>query len=499
MDSSESAIIAERPSRAGLGKIDLKATKWFREARGISPETLAQLDVASGTTFFPEGDKKSPAVFFKYSQGWKARAFPEKMFVAGGELKREFWNLARVLRANPEAVYITEGELDAIALVEAGIEPTAVLGAHGAKDKPTEGDPADLPGYAYVLDALAAGLKRVKRFIWCGDADGPGLLLREDMVRILGAARFWFIDWPEGVKDANSMLISDGPEALLDLVKEGCLPWPVDGLFRLSELPEPAPMVLWDCGFPEWERKIMLAPKTLSVVTGHPGHGKTVLWTQIWFNVIRNYGIPFCGASFETRPKPHIRRQLRTLFTGALERELLDDEIRAADAWINESYFWLVHPENRPTLEWFLDKAEVAIVRHGCRIIQIDPWNRLEASRGKGETSEEYIGRCLRTCHQFANDMNVHVQILAHPAKMDGPRRGHAPLLEDIAGAKHWDNMPDCGFTVHRPKLFEEGVVKTEVDLHYRKARFVELGHPCKLKLDYDLKKGAYKSIDYKI
>ena len=41
-------------------------------------------------------------------------------------------------------------------------------------------------------------------------------------------------------------------------------------------------MVLWKPGFPEWERKIMLAPRTLSVVIGHPGHGKIVPWTQIW-------------------------------------------------------------------------------------------------------------------------------------------------------------------------------------------------------------------------
>jgi hypothetical protein len=39
-------------------------------------------------------------------------------------------------------------------------------------------------------------------------------------------------------------------------------------------------------------------------------------------------------------------------------------------------------------------------------------------------------------------DLNCHVQIIAHPAKMEGHRKGQAPLLEDIAGAKHWDNMP---------------------------------------------------------
>jgi twinkle protein len=50
-----------------------------------------------------------------------------------------------------------------------------------------------------------------------------------------------------------------------------------------------------------------------------------------------------------------------------------------ADAWIEERYLFLVHHDGRPTLEWFLEKAEAAVVRYGARIIQLDPWNRLEA------------------------------------------------------------------------------------------------------------------------
>jgi hypothetical protein len=30
-------------------------------------------------------------------------------------------------------------------------------------------------------------------------------------------------------------------------------------------------------------------------------------------------------------------------------------------------------------------------------------------------------------------------------------------MLQDIAGAEHWDKMPDQGFTVHRPKMCERG------------------------------------------
>jgi twinkle protein len=322
-------------------------------------------------------------------------------------------------------------------------------------------------------------------------------VLRGDMVRLLGAGRFHFVQWPEGIKDANQMLASDGPEALRSTVEEGALPWPVAGLYRISELPEPAPLALWDPGFPEWESKIRLAPRTLSVVTGHPGHGKTALWTQIWFQVVKAYHVPICVASFETRAKPHLRLHLRTLFCGALERDLSSREIDEADAWINDRYLFLVHPEQKPTLEWFLDLAEIAVIRHGARIIQIDPWNRLEGVRERNESETDYIGRCLRTTHTFAHDMNCHVQVLAHPAKMDNSRRGSPPSLEDISGSKPWDNMVDQGFVVHRPEVFDGINRKTEATLYHRKARFEELGFPCKLNLNYSLSKGCFVSTDY--
>lgn len=471
-----------------------EAIAWFH-GRGISMATLVQFDVASGTAFFPDLERKAPSVFFRYQEGWKARAYPEKAFVAGGGFKLSFWNLAQVLAANPDEVFIVEGECDALALAEAGIQAERILSVpNGAKAKPAE-DPKELRGYDYVTAALNAGLNRVKRFVWCGDADTPGRSLREDMVQVLGSAKFHFVEWPEGIKDANEMLLKDGGEALRELISDGALPWPVKGIYRIHELPEPPEMVLWKPGFTEWENRVNLAPRTLSVVTGHPGHGKTALWNQIWFNVVERYGVIFCGASFETRPKPHIRRQLRTLLMGDLEYNLSTEDKRNADNWINDRYLFLVHPDNRPTLEWFLDMAEVAVIRHGAKIIQVDPWNRLEASRSRDESETDYIGRCLRELHNFALDMNCHVQILAHPSKMEGSRRGTAPALEDIAGSKNWENMVDQGFVVHRPKVFDKGEVKTLAHVYHRKARFDELGHPCKLSLDYRIAEGRYVAI----
>jgi len=470
----------------------------FATARKLSAQTLERMGVAFGTVFFPELNRKSEGVFFKYAEGWKARAVPEKAFVAGKGFKPSFWNLEAVLRASPSTVFITEGELDACALVEAGISQDQVLSVpNGAVERPAEAD-KEIRGYAYVLDALKAGLSKTKKFVWCGDMDGPGRSLRSDMAKILGVARFWFVDWPEGCKDANDVLKTEGPLFLKELATDGALQWPIDGLFKLSELPDPPALTLWNPGFPEWENKIRLAPRTMSVVTGHPGHGKTQLWTQIWFNIVRAYCIPIAVASFETRAKPHIQRYLRTLLTGKLEKNLDEQEKRKADAFIEDRYLFMVHPEGRPSLKWFLDMAEVAVVRHGARIIQVDPWNRLEAARGRDQSETEYIGMCLREIHSFAHDMNCHVQILAHPAKMDSGRRGQAPGLEDISGSKNWENMVDQGFVVHRPKMFDGKERLTAAELHCRKARFDELGFPCVLDLDFKVNEGRYVSTDYR-
>jgi twinkle protein len=223
--------------------ISVAAVAWVQKRR-ISRPTLERLGVASGTAFFPDLKRKAEALFFPYEGGWKARALSEKAFVSNKGFKLSFWNIERVLKATPDRVFIAEGELDALALVEAGISADAVLSVpNGAREKRAE-DPQEVAGYDYVLQALRDGLRYAKKFIWCGDGDAAGLALRSDMARLFGAARFYFVNWPEGCKDANDLLINEGHGALRNLVEDGALPWPVDGIYRLSELPEPAPLEL---------------------------------------------------------------------------------------------------------------------------------------------------------------------------------------------------------------------------------------------------------------
>ncbi len=109
----------------------------------------------------------------------------------------------------------------------------------------------------------------------------------------------------------------------------------------------------------------------------------------------------------------------------------------------------------------------------------------------------DYIGRCLDELLDFANDLNVHVQVIAHPAKMLPTKSGMRPIpqLGDIAGSKHWDNKPDWGATVHRPKIFDEdGTRQTEAKLIVLKCRDDDLGYPTQLPLNYSITECRFRA-----
>lgn len=483
MDSDSNVFIAEF---RGLRMLDDATVEWAKN-RGISRETLECLRVISGTVYFGEADRKYDAIVFRHDGGFKARALASKYFTSAEKTKAGFWGLRDVLAGPLDEVYIVEGEMDRCAVVETGIDFRRVLAAPGASGKKET-------KLGYVQEALEAGLSKVKTFILCTDHDDAGLMLRTQLAQVLGAARCVFVRWKdEGIKDANDYLRSEGPAALRDTLEKGRLVWPVDGIYKMSEYPEPPKLRCWDTGFEEWGGRVKLATGTISVVTGQPGHGKTQIWAQLWFNIVKNYDLIACIASFETTARPYYQRILRQLHAGQGIWTMSLDQIRAADRWIDDHFYFLAHPDGRPTLAWVLEQSEIAIVRMGARIIQVDPWNRLESQREPGESETDYILRCLRTLRQFAVGFQAHVQILAHPAKRDYGGRSVMPVLEDVAGSKHWENIPDQGFSVWRPQIYDDkGVRQTYAELHHLKARFEDLGYPSKFGLDYDLEAGRF-------
>jgi twinkle protein len=249
------------------------------------------------------------------------------------------------------------------------------------------------------------------------------------------------------------------------------------GLMSIRDMQEREPVKTWYSGYPEWRGKIALAPRMLSVATGHPGAGKSSLFGNIWFNTATTHDLNIAVATFENHPIPSYRKKLREFWAGMPERKMDDKAKREADDFIHDHYRFIIHPQERPTLDFILEYAGKA----NCDVLMIDPWNRLESQRGKDETETEYVAYCLREMHLFAVSNNCHVMIVAHPAKRDPKFRDRVPYLEDVSGSKNWDNMPDQGFVVHRKKFWDAETNQRQYDcqLYHLKAREEELGYPC--------------------
>lgn len=482
-----------------MTKLSDAAIRWAA-ARKISARTLEAFGVASGTMAF--GSERSEMICFPYTRGEtvvnaKYRRIPAKGFQQKKDGELRFWNLDSVLGGDMSEVFIFEGEMDGCAAFEAGIAKDRILSVpNGAPEAPSD-DAAERDRYRYVRSALEEGLSAAKKFVLVTDSDGPGRALRQDLTSILGAARCYFVEFPRA-KDANEFLVIGGPGELFDALEGEQQEWPVAGIYRMSALPEPAPIETWDPGFPEWESKLLYGAGMLNVLTGSPGHGKTLLGMQMLFNVALKHHLKIGVASFETSAKPHHRRNLRQFMVGKPQVEMTDAEITMADRWIEEHFVWIQHPKMRPSFSWFLEMAEVAAIRHRCRIVQLDPFNKVEWERGSNERETDWIRDRLNDAMAFAKDFRVMFQILAHPSKSpEGRTRSRRIELEDLAGSKHWDNIVDQGLSVFRPKVFDNGERKTAATLYHLKARFEELGHECALKLDYDLKSRRYKSVDY--
>ena len=291
-----------------MATLSATAVQWAAD-RGISRSTLERAGVGSGMARMPEAGE-CEVIAFPYRRNGtvinvKYRALKAKSFKQqeGGELR--FWNLDDVLRDKSERVYITEGEMDALALLEAGAPMSEVISVPNGAPIRVSDKPDEMGRYRYVDAGLEEGLSNCKKFVLATDNDAPGRALREDLVRLLGAARCYFVEWPGDIKDANQFLAKNGAADLAMFLEEDVREWPVTGLYGLLDIPEPPPLEIWRPGFPAWESKLAFAARTVSVVTGHPGHGKTTLMVQILYQTCRDYEIKAPIASFETRAKPH--------------------------------------------------------------------------------------------------------------------------------------------------------------------------------------------------
>ena len=423
----------------------------------------------------------------------KYRLTSEKRHKMDSGAPLALWN-ADVLK-NPKVrdgqapVVITEGEWDALAVIQAG-HPYTVSVPNGAPATVT----SDLDGakrYDWV-DRHAADIAGVKQFVLAVDDDQAGYNLRQDLVALLGADRCSFVTYPWPCKDLNEVLVEKGAEAVVECITTA-RPFPVQGLYRVSDFPERGEVRRFDCGVGPIEEMLKIVPGTLTVLTGYANMGKSTLMNAIIAHQLRNH-FPVCVASFETDVKPILINGIgQALIKCAPHEWDRHEQRRTAMECIEDRLHIIsqtIDEELEMDLDKFLELCRVSVTRHGVKMIVLDPWNELEHRRRRDETETEYIGRAIRALKRFAKQSDVAVWVVAHPTK---PHEGtkKIPGLYDISGSANWANKADYGLTYHRPDFKENRAIVTvskvrmglpgkrdqvEMTFDWRRSQFREFG-----------------------
>jgi twinkle protein len=483
-----------------LGPIGIEAF----ERRSISAETAARFAIYTASravdgSVIPDGNGN--IVVFPFIEhgavvNEKYRG-PGKKFWQRTGGRRTFWNADALddpsLETGQLSLVITEGELDALTAIECGF-PLAVSVPDGAPSVGDEESPDDLQP---IADETAGKfeflwnnrdrLKRIKRFIIAVDNDRPGQRLAAELVRRLSASRCCFVEYPVGCKDLNDVARERGPEAVA-AVLNAAKPYPVRGLYRLSDYPDRGKLPVFSTGWSTLDRHLQLFAGEFMVVTGIPSHGKSTWVLNLLCNAAKLHGWRSALFSPEMPTVPHLRDKLRRI-TG--------NSGFAGDAFIDE-YFRFI--DSDPTgaedqdfdLSWIIDKATDAVLRDGIRCLVIDPWNEIEHARNGNESMTDYIGRGIRSLKRFARLYDVAVIVIAHPTKdvgKDGKSR--APTLYDIEGSAHWFNKCDHGVVIDRPNSYaDESVIRIA------KVRFEETGEKGEVRMSYDRDRCRYLTLD---
>jgi twinkle protein len=292
------------------------------------------------------------------------------------------WNHDALMREADKPLIITEGEWDALAVIQSGFT-RCVSVPNGAPQQKTD-NLAEAKRYEFLWRSKDL-LDRVEKIVIATDNDEPGRILAADLARWLGPERCKFIAYPDGSKDLNDVLLSYGVEGVRALI-DNSKPYPVKGLYRLEEFPEPPPITSLSVGLDGLDEHLAMTLGTFMVISGWAGHGKTSLLMRMLANLMAK-GVNIALGSFETLPRPILERRLRACLYRCPEFCPQTNRAGAADQLLAKRLSVIAHTardeDTELDLDYILELAKVAVLRDGVRLLVLDPWNEIEHKRDR--------------------------------------------------------------------------------------------------------------------
>jgi twinkle protein len=438
--------------------------------RGISQTTLLDFKITEGSEYMPQTGKNENTIQFNYFRGGalvntKFRDGRKNFkLVKGAELI--LYNLDAIKESTQ--MVICEGEPDAMSWHQAGYKFVVSVPNGASKNQKLE-----------WIDNCYEYFENKARIYLSTDNDDVGLQLRDELARRLGYERCFKVDLGNH-KDANEHLVIEGEESLLRALKTA-KEFPIQGVFGINDVWDDI-LHIYEHGLPtgaksgdrQFDEHLGCMPGELTMVTGVPGHGKSIYLDQISIGLSINSGWKFGVCSPESHPMAfYFTRLIKRLLGKKFSKNNISaGELQRSREWV-EDKFNLIKPEDGYSLDSILESARVLVVRKGINGLILDPWNRIENTKPSSMNDGEWIVSCLAKIIAFAQKTGVHVFLVAHPTKMQKDAKGEnylVPNLYSISGSAHFFNMTQNGFTIFR------NMVTQMTEVHFQKVKWEHLG-----------------------
>lgn len=315
------------------------------------------------------------------------------------------------------------------------------------------------------------------------DADDAGNSLRDELARRLGYDRCWQVQFPEGCKDANEVLLKHGKAAVACLIEFATM-WPIEGIVTMGEMVNDV-VDYYEHGYPlgvaagisSFDNYLTFYPGQLTVVTGIPGSGKSEFVDWLMASLSKKHGWNWGVCSFECPPAFHVTKIAEKFtdksfgFRKDPDHRLNIDELQYSLEMIDRHFNFINLSLIDITMDGLIAKAEELVKKKGINGLLFDPWNCIEHKFEGSET--RYVLECLNKLINFLEKYKVHGFLVAHPTKLQkdkGTGKYEVPTLYNISGSAHFFNRTHNGISVWRD--FENNVV----DVYVQKVKWSWLG-----------------------
>ena len=465
-----------------------KVAEWFA-SRGISRSTLYELGVTDGDEFMPQTGKLEHTIQFNYFVGDQLVNVKyrdgRKNFKLFKGAEKVFYNINSIV--GYEYCVIVEGEMDVLALHEAGVT-NAVSVPNGAT--------LNTNNLEYLDNTIDYFLDQEKIII-AVDSDEAGQALQQELIRRLGT-EVCYIATFDDCKDANEYLVKYGKEKLVSRIT-AATPVPLENVTTFRDIEGDVTDFVrngfkpgYQIGLREFDSIFSTYTGQFITVTGIPSSGKSDFVDQMCVGYNQLYGWKTAYASPENQPTfLHAHKLMRKIWGGMPSEADINTEKWNQIADLCNSSFYHIDME-KYTLEHVLKKGAELVKRKGIKCLVIDPYNKVRSAKPSTDVNQ-YTLDYLEQIDIFAKKYDVLVIVVAHPTKMykDGNGKIEEPTMYNIKGGGEWYDASYHGLLVHRD--YDARTVKVKV----LKVKFQNLGeNGAEAHFKWQSDSGGYKAIE---